>query len=257
MLISTQDLLVRNRKSALHKARLGQKSALKKGHCSGSTVKPDSGRVYPEASIVAQLVLGATLEQGVSPEHIRYQKISGKARRNVLFLIDTSASMLSVERLAMVKGCVESLLQQAYVARTRVALVSFGGAQAKLVLPFTSSAELAASRVEAMCGGGGTHFIQGLNIASQLIESLTEPVDLVILSDGRVSRERKRALQPQLAAFAHFCAVRACKILLVDASHGNKTARQRAEHLAQNLHAHYVRLPEMRADALTTALSSL
>ncbi len=138
----------------------------------GITASPSSGRLHLPGSIQTQLTAGETLAGGIREENLRYWKYSGKAKHYYLFLIDTSGSMLSRDRLAMVKGCVCSLLEDAYVKRTRVAVISYGGGGACLDLPFTSSQELAASRISAMKGGGSTPLIPALAIASGLIEEL-------------------------------------------------------------------------------------
>lgn len=67
--------------------------------------------------MVSQLAAGASLHDGIREEFIRYNKIAAKGRRSIIFLVDTSGSMLSEMRLAFVKGAVVSLLKDAYIAR--------------------------------------------------------------------------------------------------------------------------------------------
>ncbi len=228
---------------------------MSRGRCIGSTQDSASGEVHVLASVVSQLTQAGTLDGGVACENVRYRKIAGRGRRNLLFVVDTSGSMLSAQRLAMVKGCITSLLQDAYQKRTRVALVSYGGTNARLILPFTSSVEMAAKRVEEMRGGGPTPLIEALSIASALMEGVEgEPVSVILLSDGRYNRRSGVPSERLLREFGEYCAKRGAKVLLVDAGHGNKTARTRAMRLAHQLHAQYRQLSDLRADELVQAV---
>ena len=110
----------------------------------------------------------------------------------ILFVVDASGSMAAQRRMVAVKGAVHSLLIDAYQRRDRVGLVSFRGTEAKLLLPPTSSVELAQAHLADMPTGGRTPLGQGLYVALQLIETERlkdrDVVPLVILlSDGRAN----------------------------------------------------------------------
>ena len=241
---STDDRVDRARAS-----RRGVRSGhVVRGHCIGSTRDPSSGRIHLVGSAIAQAQQGLSFDEGIAEDNVRYCKTAGRGRRNIIFVVDASGSMLSLERLASVKGCVVSLLEDAYVKRTRVALVGYGGAHARLVLPFTSSPEMAARRIDAMKGGGGTPLIEALAIAAGLIERLDgESAELVVLSDGRYNRGNEASPERRIRAFAQFCKRYDAAIHFVDASSGTKTARQRASRLASMLHADVCTLEDMRA----------
>lgn len=220
-----------------------------RGHCIGYTGNPSSGELHLTGSIVSHLELGLNFSKGFSPDGMRYRKIAGRGRRNLLFIIDTSGSMLSEQRLALVKGCVVSLLQDAYAKRTRVALVSYGGARARLVLPFTSSAEMAARRIDEMKGGGGTPLVEALVIAAQLIDQAQdEPIEIVLLSDGRYNRGGSYVSR-RIRAFGDLCHRKRVPIRLIDAGGGKKTSQRRVRLLASLLHASCRPLDDLRADA--------
>ena len=229
-----------------------------RGHCIGSTEDSSSGLVHATGSIVAQLGSGEDLAAGIREGNVRYSKIAGRGRRNLLFVVDTSGSMLSDGRLSMVKGCVVSLLEDAYQKRTRVAVVSYGGAKARLALPFTTSSELAAKRVEGLLGGGGTPLLGALAIASSLIEPLKgEPASIILLSDGRYERNRAIPTERRLREFGAYCRAHGIRICLIDAGGKGRTGRKRAMLLASMLHAEYKRLDDMRADSLAEAVAEL
>lgn len=238
-------------------ARRGIKGKkMQAGHCIGYTESPASGKVHVLGSVLSQINSGEGTDGGVRDEHVRYRKIAGRGRRNILFLVDTSGSMVASGRLAMVKGCVISLLGDAYVSRTRVAIVGFGGLKARLVLPFTSSAEMAARHIDDMKGGGGTPLLDAIRIATPLIESMeAEPAEVVLLSDGGYDRPRKASPERVIRSFAAFCKKRNVPIYLVDSGSGTRTAQKRAERLAAMLHARYRQLDDMRAESLEQAIA--
>jgi magnesium chelatase subunit D len=85
---------------------------------------------------------------------------------------------------------VELLLAKAYVARARVALIAFRGAEAELLLPPTRSLARAKARLAELPGGGGTPLAAG--VEAGLVLALAEKSKdhtplLVFLTDGRAN----------------------------------------------------------------------
>jgi magnesium chelatase subunit D len=147
-----------------------------------------------------------------------------------------------------VKGAVLSLLTDAYQRRDKVALISFRGEGARVLLPPTSSVELAASRLQDLPTGGRTPLAAGIEKAAEVLkrEHLRDeerrPL-LVVLTDGRptagsdpmVAAARLRGLGP--ASF------------VVDTEEGYVRLGMAGE-LAGALGARLLRLEELRADSL-------
>ena len=229
---------------------------MQKGRCIGYTQNPSSGEIHAVGSVVTQLIAGETLEDGLHAEHVRYRKIAGRGRRNILFIVDTSGSMIASGRLSLVKGCVVSLLSDAYVTRTRVAIVGYGGMKARLILPLTSSAEMAAQRIDAAKGGGSTPLLDAFRLAMRLLDGVQdEPAEVVLLSDGGYDRSRNMSSAHVISGFGEFCKKRNVPIYFIDSSGGTRTAQQRAKRLAKALHADYRRLDDMRAEELVEYVS--
>jgi hypothetical protein len=68
----------------------------------------------------------------------RLRRFTRRARTTTIFVVDASGSA-ALHRLAEAKGVVERLLAQCYARRDRVALISFRGRTASLLLPPTAS----------------------------------------------------------------------------------------------------------------------
>ena len=106
-----------------------------------------------------------------------------------VFVTDASASMAPAMRAA--KGVALELLRDAYTERDEVALVSFGGDGAEVLLPPTTSVSLAARQLKELPTADRTPLPDGLNKAAALIER-KEPAaaTVVLVSDGRANVAR-------------------------------------------------------------------
>ena len=128
----------------------------------------------------------------VRPGDLRQNVREGREGNLILFLVDASGSMAARERMSAVKGAVLSLLNDAYQRRDKVALISFRGEGAQVLLPPTSSVELAASRLQDLPTGGRTPLTAGIEKAAEVLkrenlrDSERRPL-LVLLTDGRAT----------------------------------------------------------------------
>jgi Mg-chelatase subunit ChlD len=92
-----------------------------------------------------------------------------RAANLILFVVDASWSMAAAERMIATKGAIMSLLIDAYQKRDRVGLVVFQKEEARLVLPPTSSVDLAQKLLKDIPVGGKTPLSAGLVLAHQVL----------------------------------------------------------------------------------------
>ncbi len=123
---------------------------------------------------------------------LRWQVREGREGNLVLFVVDASGSMAARRRMTATKGAVLSLLLDAYQRRDKVGLVSFRGRGAEVLLPPTSSIELAARRLASLPTGGRTPVDAGLARARALLaaEAVRDPRRrplVVLITDGRAN----------------------------------------------------------------------
>ncbi|GAA0519256.1 hypothetical protein GCM10011581_09130 [Saccharopolyspora subtropica] len=116
----------------------------------------------------------------------------GREGNLVLFAVDASGSMAARERMSAVSGAVLSLLRDAYQRRDKVGVVSFRGDGAELVLPPTSSVDIAAARMRRLRTGGRTPLADGLLRVRKVVrvERLRDPQRralVVVLTDGKAT----------------------------------------------------------------------
>jgi magnesium chelatase subunit D len=184
----------------------------------------------------------------VRPGDLRENVREGREGNLILFLVDASGSMAARKRMSAVKGAVLSLLNDAYQRRDKVALISFRNEGARILLPPTSSVELAASRLEELPTGGRTPLAAGLEKAAEVLkrERLRDrerrPL-LVLLTDGRAT-----AGPDPLTAAARLRSLGATSFV-VDTEEGYVRLGMAGE-VAGAMGARCLRLEELRADSL-------
>jgi magnesium chelatase subunit D len=156
--------------------------------------------------------------------------------------------MAARKRMSAVKGTVLSLLNDAYQRRDKVALISFRGEGARILVPPTSSVVLAAPRLEELPTGGRTPLAAGIEKAAEVLkrEELRDrerrPL-LVLLTDGRAT------VGPDpLVAAARVRSLGATSFV-VDTEEGYVRLGMAVE-LAESMGARCLRLEELRADSL-------
>ena len=147
----------------------------------------------------------------------------GRESNLVVLLLDTSGSMAARRRSATVATTALSLLSDAYRRRDRVALLTFRGSEATVVVPPTGSVELAARRLRDLPVGGRTPLAAGLEAVRQLIrrEGWRDPARrpiVVLITDGRATGDGDAVAQAKRAASA--LARTAATSIVVDAEEG-------------------------------------
>ncbi len=128
----------------------------------------------------------------LAPNDIRGAVKEGREGNLIVFVVDASGSMAARDRLSAVTGAVVSLLRDAYQRRDKVAVISVRGAGADLVLPPTSSVDVAVRRLSALRTGGKTPLAQGFLKAREVVlrERVRDPQRralVVALTDGRAT----------------------------------------------------------------------
>ena len=221
------------------------------------------------AGRLGSLHLTATLRAAAPHQQVRGRTGTGLALRRtdlreavregregnlVLFVVDASGSMAARQRMSAVKGAVLSLLVDAYQRRDKVALVSFRGADATLVLPPTSSVEVAAICLQALPTGGRTPLSAGLMRAAEVlrVEAVRDPARralVVIVTDGR----HTSGPSPELAA-AHLSRSGAACVVIDCESGPVKLGL--AGILGQTLGGIALRVEELSAQALTSVVKA-
>ncbi len=161
-------------------------------------------RARPADGDLSDIALDATIRQAalqkvkreaeagtlaILPQDVQKKVRVRRAANLILFVVDASWSMAGAQRMEATKGAIMSLLVDAYQKRDRVGLVVFQKEEARLVLPFTSSVELAQNALRHLPVGGKTPLSAGLMLAYRTFrrEMRLHPKAmplLILLTDG-------------------------------------------------------------------------
>jgi magnesium chelatase subunit D len=214
----------------------------------------------------SSLALGATLRSAalrdpgnvnVTKADLHQQVLVGKSANLILFVVDASGSMAAQRRMEAVKGTVLALLTDAYQRRDEVAVISFRGQSAQLLLAPTRSVDRAEQGLSQLPTGGRTPLPHALQLALETLERGTHsaPPLLVLLTDGKANVALAEGGDPwrETLAMADLLVERGVPALVLDTESGYLKLG-RAAQLARTLGAECLTLEQLSADNLVLTI---
>jgi magnesium chelatase subunit D len=225
-----------------------------------ATEDPDAGHgVHLFGTLLA--AAGRQRRRGrvsVAAADVRRAIREGREGNLVIFVVDASGSMAARDRMAAVGGATLSLLRDAYQRRDKVAVITFRGQRADLVLPPTSSVHVASRRLARFDTGGKTPLAEGLLAARDVVvrEKVRDRARrslVVVLTDGRATGGPDPLGRTRRAAGLLLAEGAASVVVDCETSYVRLGL---AEDLANQLGAPTVRLAQLRADTLTRLVKS-
>jgi magnesium chelatase subunit D len=196
----------------------------------------------------------------IDPGDFRVTQYQERTRTLTIFAVDASGSS-ALNRLAEAKGAVELLLADCYVRRDQVAVITFRGRVAELLLPPTRSLVRAKRQLAGLPGGGGTPLAAALDtaliVANQARRRGESPL-LVLLTDGRANVARNGSGGREAAHADALLAARRLRQAGVASLFVDTSPRPNglAETLAAAMNAQYIPLPFADARSLSRVVSA-
>jgi len=191
----------------------------------------------------------------IEKQDLRQKVRVRRAANLILFVVDASWSMAAAERMIATKGAIMSLLIDAYQKRDRVGLVVFQKEEARVVLPPTSSVDLAENALKEIPVGGKTPLSAGLLLAHQVLirERMKdrEVMPLMIVVTDGAGNVSMTDLPPQEEAYKVAAMIKKADLraVVINTEH-EAFDRGLAQELADNLGAPCYTLKQLRAEEL-------
>ena len=185
----------------------------------------------------------------------------------VIFVVDASGSMGSRGRMTASKGAVLSLLLDAYVKRDRVCLIGFRRDRAEVLVPVTSSVEVAQRGLAELPTGGRTPLSAGLVKACEVVRPLLlkdpglRPL-LVLVTDGRGNVDlnghpNSRATDEAIRVATEIGSDTRLSWVVIDTEDPRGIRLSRARNIATALGGPCLRIDDLRTDDLVNVVSHL
>jgi magnesium chelatase subunit D len=184
----------------------------------------------------------------LTADHLVFRTPQIKSGVRYIFVVDASGSHAARQRMAAVKGVVAALLETTVDHKDEVAVISFRGAKAGVVLQPCRDTSLALRTLEFLPTGGRTPLAHALELAGTLVT----PSSLVILlTDGRANVPLKSG-DPLSDPWADALAAAGnlkCTSLVVDSS-VESSAGNAMEALASAMRAQLIRMGNLDKEVL-------
>jgi len=181
----------------LQAAGIGTANGGRRSRSRGAAGRPTTSIATVSRPDLAPTVRAAALARpgqpfSATPHDLRRWLRRGRESNLVILLLDTSGSMAARRRSQTVSTVALSLLNDSYRRRDQVALLTFRGREATVVLPPTRSVQLASQRLGDLPAGGTTPLAAGLDAVADLVrrEGWRDPSRrplLVVVTDGRAT----------------------------------------------------------------------
>ncbi|OPY93408.1 MAG: Magnesium-chelatase 38 kDa subunit [Syntrophaceae bacterium PtaU1.Bin231] len=183
----------------------------------------------------------------------------------ILFVVDGSGSMGARGRMAASKGAVMSLLLDAYQKRDRLAMIGFRRREAALLLPPTSSVEVAGKLLREMPVGGRTPLSAALvkahaTLVPQLLKDPNLRPLVILITDGKTNvplDERNRPLEEALSLAGHIGTDSRIRWIVVDTEARTGVRFGLARHIAAALGGEYYSIDDLKASHLVGVVKGL
>ena len=196
----------------------------------------------------------------IYPSDLRNRRYETLSDRLLIFVVDASGSA-AMARLSEAKGAVELLLAGAYARRDHVALITFRGTKADVLLPPTRSLVQTKRRLAELPGGGATPLASGLTAAFTMAQTASRKgmtPTVITLTDGRANIALDgQPNRPRAASDAQDIARKLANggidTLVIDTTlRPDRTLRA----LADTMRAKYIALPRTDAQSVSAAVSA-
>ena len=159
------------------------------------------------------------IEKADLREKVRAKKVSSV----IMFVVDASGSMAAMEGVDLTKATVMALLEDSYQKRDKVGLITVSGNKAEILLPLTSSIQMAVKCLRKIPTEGLTPLSDGLYkgfriLRSELWKKSNVIAMLVVVSDGRGNVPLELNIRKEIIAICEEIKKHDIHVVVIDTS---------------------------------------
>jgi len=157
------------------------------------------------ASINAAAMRLRRLPLVVDEEDIRVRVRKCRAPRLIAIVLDSSGSMGILKRMSIAKGIAQRLIEESYVRRDFITLITFRGQQAELTVPPTKRYEDVLRALDELPTGGRTPLpaaLQSLLTVARIfrMKHRDAAVKAILITDGKANVPLNRSVEEDIRA---------------------------------------------------------
>jgi magnesium chelatase subunit D len=175
----------------------------------------------------------------IGSEDLHERRRAPLAGTRYLFIVDSSGSHAVQERMRLVKGAVNGLLDAAHGRHDEIVVIACRGASASVLVEPTAILDDAQRALEYMPTGGRTPLAHAIELAATYV---TDTSLVVVITDGHANVP-SRTDDPWTDTLTAAAAIR-CPSLVIDSEDPRQLTGQSQE-LAATMRARYLRLTEL------------
>lgn len=242
----------------------------RRGQYIGAEKRPTGRDIALDATIRAvspyqKMRLSDSLAIVIRSDEVLQKKRIGKTATATLFVVDASGSMGVEQRMEAAKGAIFSLLEDSYQNRDRVGLVAFRGEGADVVLPLTSSIDLAYQRLSELPTGGKTPLAAGLQKSLTILMREKQKYPsllplLVLITDGRANVGNGGKLKDEIGLITDDLVKAGIETVIIDTESKQKGRLSIqlgfCPFIAQRTQGRYFQISDLTASDLSSAVVS-
>ena len=144
----------------------------------------------------------------IKPEDIRVRVRKTRLPRLTVILLDASGSMVAMRRIAIAKGIAKRLIENSYIKRDFLSLITFRGYSAEILVPPTKNYSKVMSALHGVKVGGRTPLSSALLNLLQLsrafrLKNKNSVVKAILITDGKANTPlRLKSIKDEMITLA-------------------------------------------------------
>lgn len=121
---------------------------------------------------------------------VHYKKAVSQSKIHLVFLIDSSSSMVKNQQISFIKGLISETLLKFKNKKIVLSAVALQNSTATVILKLTQNVEKFITEIQQLRSGGKTNLKAGFSLVHQLLKSKTPQEETVfyVFTDGKINK---------------------------------------------------------------------